>query len=122
MSSDNPFFKKRPSIQGGKDAPIIARLPQHFFSSFEGLKKELFKHEACIALIPNTKSDKDFPFAYHAAFAYKDGTNRVYTMVLTQHDGQLKDDPTEAIEKIVKATQQPPKKNKKKNKKKKRRK
>ena len=82
----NPYFKKRNSQSKDKDAPTLARIPHHYFSSNEGVFKELLRYETCWAHIPNT--DPNFPFAFHVALVGKDENDKCYSIGALQHNAE----------------------------------
>jgi hypothetical protein len=99
VDEQNPYKKRRKSQ--GDTGPILARLPTHYFQSAGDMERELYKYEACVALMPNSQP---LGFEFHAAIVYKDGDNKVYSVGLTQHHGLLKDtkENKEALDKRLK--------------------
>ena len=85
-SPNNPYFAKpkTPSTGGDKKMKIFT-IPQHYFKTAAEMEENLYKEEACIAMLPNTNDD--FPFKFHSAFVFKDIDDRVYSVGLNQHNG-----------------------------------
>lgn len=81
----NPYEKEP---KKGGQMPILSRLPVYEFSSAKAMEEELQPFETCIAKIPNHESTG---YIEHVALVYKDGEDNVYSSVMMQHNGQLKE-------------------------------
>lgn len=82
----NPYQSEPAKIKGA--GPILAKLPMFEFKDIHELEQQLLRGEVCIAKIENPRPAG---FLYDVALVYKDEEDRVYSLQLMQHHGELKD-------------------------------
>ena len=86
MDPKNPYLKKPVTTS----QPILSRVPIHDFPDPYTMERDMLPFELVVARIPNTKPTG---FTHHVALVYKDDMDRVYSLQLLQHHGELKETP-----------------------------
>lgn len=88
MNSENPYMNQGYHKKNQSKAPLIFRLPIHDFEDARDLENSLLPFECCVARIRNPRPTG---FTHDVAIVYKDDLDRVYSLQMYQHHGELKD-------------------------------
>ena len=98
MLKNNPYLAKKPQIE----APLVLKVPMYDFKNAVQVETDLMEEELCIARIPNTTSETGY--INHTALVYKDKNGDVYSVVMVQHHGELKEGTEEEASNFIERT------------------